>query len=493
VSLTARVSAFLLVTLAVVLAGFSAGLYLLARTYLHRQLDERLEAALDTLAAVAEIQDDHVEWEPDQRQLPVGRDPADGQVRWTVHDERGRLVSRSPNLGVSQLPGGEPGRAVDGQGQRWRVLRRTLRPGGPAKAGERTVPHGPPGHSGESAGKQRAPDEGSPRYGLLVITVGASLRGVEGTLNSLALALGGLSAGLLLLAALLARRLCRRALRPLTHMAEAARSMSVADLEARLPGPGTGDELEDLGLAFNELLGRVEEAFERLRRFTGDASHQLRTPLAAMLGQLELALRRERPAAEYREALTAAHGQAERLRRIVEALLFLARADAEAGLPEREHVDLGAWLTEHLRHWDAHSRRADLHLDLPARPPHWVHVHKALLGQLLDNLLDNACKYSPPGTAIQVGVTGADGSVTLLVEDTGPGIDAEDLLHIFEPFYRSARSRRLGQAGVGLGLAVARRIAVALGGTLFAQSGPGTGARFLLRLPECDRREAADV
>src|SRR5581483_11619807 len=106
-------------------------------------------------------------------------------------------------------------------------------------------------------------------------------------------------------------------------------SMSAADLDVRLPAADTGDELEELGLAFNDLLGRLQEAFERQRRFTGDASHQLRTPLTVMLGQIEVALRRDRPAGEYREALSVAHGQAERLRRIVEMLLFLARADAE--------------------------------------------------------------------------------------------------------------------------------------------------------------------
>jgi heavy metal sensor kinase len=478
VSLTARVSAFLLAALAVVLAGFSGGLYLLARSYLYGQVDERLEAALDTLAAAAEIQDDHVEWEPDQRQLPVGRDPAEGQVRWTVRDDRGRLVDRSANLRPEDHPAAGPapadaptGDVLDGSGQRWRVRQRRVMPMRPG-------PRAPAGGE-RSSGAAPAP----PRHASLVMTAAASLRGVEGTLASLAFALGGLSAALLLLAALLARRLCRRALRPVTHMAQAARSMSAADLGARLPAAGTGDELEDLGRAFNELLGRVEEAFERQRRFTGDASHQLRTPLAAMLGQLEVALRRERPAGEYREALAVARGQAERLRRIVEALLFLARADAEARLPDLERVDLCAWLTDHLRGWDAHPRRADLRVDLPHGPPRWVRVQPALLGQLLDNLLDNACKYSEPGAPVTVRVGEAPGAVTLVVEDAGSGIAPEDLPHIFEAFYRSAQARRLGRTGVGLGLAVAQRIAAALGGALAVESEPGKGARFVLRLP----------
>jgi heavy metal sensor kinase len=489
VSLTARVSAFLLVVLAVVLAGFSGGLYLLARSYLYGQVDERLEAALDTLAAVAEIQDDHVEWEPEQRLLALGRDPAEGQVRWTVRNEHGRVETRSANLRPGEFPetglpptAAQTGEVLDGAGQRWRVRQRRIVPGSPGKPSG-----GDPKRRDEqnaSHGKERPGAANAPgRHAFLVMTAAASLRGVEGTLSRLAFALAGLSAVLLLLTALLARRLCRRALRPVTHMAQAARAMSAADLGARLPAAGTGDELEDLGRAFNELLGRVEEAFERQRRFTGDASHQLRTPLTGMLGQLEVALRRERPAGEYREALAVAHGQAERLRRIVEALLFLARADAEARQPDLERVDLCAWLADHLRGWDAHPRRPDLRGDLPQGGPHWVRVQSALLGQLLDNLLDNACKYSERGAPVTVRVGEAPGAVTLAVEDAGFGIAPEDLPHVFEPFYRSAQARQLGRAGVGLGLAVAQRIATALGGALSVASEPGKGARFLLRLP----------
>src|SRR5207248_10102086 len=152
------------------------------------------------------------------------------------------------------------------------------------------------------------------------------------------------------------RALCRRALAPVTRMAGAARIMSAADLDQRLPAPGSRDELEDLRRAFNGLLGRLQEAFERQRRFTGDASHQLRTPLTVMLGQIEVALRRDRPAGEYRDALHVAHGQAVRLRQIVEMLLFLARADAEARLRHLERVELAGWLAGHLEQCSAHAR-----------------------------------------------------------------------------------------------------------------------------------------
>jgi signal transduction histidine kinase len=259
--------------------------------------------------------------------------------------------------------------------------------------------------------------------------------------------------------------------------------MSAADLDQRLSPAGTRDELDELGGAFNGLLGRLEEAFERQRRFTGDAAHQLSTPLTVLLGQLEVALRRDRSAEEYRTAIAEAHSRAVHLRRIVELLLFLARPEADAALPAMEIVDLIQWLPDHLAQWKAQARAGDLRLAVPSEGPLRAAVAPALLGQLVDNLLDNALKYSPTGSVVAVGLEPADDSVLLRVEDAGIGIPAEELEQVFEPFYRSPEARRMGKPGVGLGLAVARRIAVALGGTLTAESKPGRGSRFTLRLP----------
>jgi signal transduction histidine kinase len=197
-----------------------------------------------------------------------------------------------------------------------------------------------------------------------------------------------------------------------------------------------------------------------------------------------VALRRDRPAGDYRAALERVQGQAARLRQVVEMLLFLARADADARPAELEAVDLAAWLPTHLETWSGHERQPDLRLVVASGSPAWVRVHGPLLGQLLDNLLENACKYSRPGTSIVVHLDSEGGWVTLVVEDSGDGIAAEDLPHVFEPFYRAPQARRNGLAGVGLGLAVCRRIAAALGGTVEAESTPGRGSRFVLRLPE---------
>jgi signal transduction histidine kinase len=320
-------------------------------------------------------------------------------------------------------------------------------------------------------------------YPALVLIAGSNLGPVEATLRTLVRVTSGLSLTVWLLAAAVGRRVCRRALVPVTRMSAAARSMGADERERRLPVPRTGDELQDLGDAFNGLLARLQEAFERQSRFTGDASHQLRTPLAALLGQIEVALRRERSADDYRRVLSLVHDQAIHLGQLVEMLLFLARADAESELPDLETLDLSAWIDAQRPRWADHPRAPDLHFSVDDGPL-TARVHPPLLAQLLDNLLDNACKYSAAGTPITVRVGRESGRVALSVEDRGHGIDAEDFPHIFEPFYRSPRARRAGRAGVGLGLSVANRIAASFRGTLDARSDPGQGSRFVLLLPE---------
>jgi signal transduction histidine kinase len=283
------------------------------------------------------------------------------------------------------------------------------------------------------------------------------------------------SAAVLLAAALAGRWVCQRALRPLRRMSEDARSMNAGDAVNRLVAPATADELGDLGRSFNDLLDRLRESYERQQRFTGDASHQLRTPLAVILGQVEVALRRDRPADEYRRVLETVHAKSGHLQRIVEALLFLARADGESKAPSRERIDLNAWLPEHLETWSGHARHADLRAELGDRPA-VVEVHPVLLGELVNVLLDNACRYSAAGTAIVLRVENRNGEIALEVIDEGAGIAAADLPRIFEPFVGSG-------GGTGLGLSIARRLADVLGGTLRVNSTPGKGSRFTLALP----------
>jgi heavy metal sensor kinase len=453
-TLTNRLTAYFLGALTLVLAAFSVALYLLAHAYLERQTDERVENALDTLVAAIDISEGFLEWEGHERHLTLGKDEGPTQVRWTVHAADGSLIAKSDNLQADDL---DVKRSA-----RWRVADRTIL--------------GDPSVRMPASSKK----DDAPKHSQLRVTAAVSLQSQDSTLFNLAWALMGLSAAVLMIAALAGRWFCRRALAPVSAMAGAARAMTAAHLDARLPISGNADELAELEHAFNDLLTRLQEAFERQRRFTGDASHQLRTPLAAVLGQVEVALRRDRSPGEYREVLRRALGQGEQLQKIVESLLFLARTDGESRLPDLQEVDLADWLPNHLERWRDHRRWPDLMIETePCR----VFVQSALLGQLIDNLLDNACKYSAPGQAIAVQVRRRAQEVLVSVEDAGAGIAAEDVPHLFEPFFRSSQARRDGKAGVGLGLAIARRIAAALGGRLDLDRSTSRGSRFILRLP----------
>jgi len=465
-TLASRLSLFFLAALAVVLIGFSATLYGLARVHLFRQVDAQSTAIVDAMTAAVDVEPDGLEWEASER-LFKPEQAADGAIVWAVFDENGQQIDGLPQ-GENLLSGatGESGaRDLAWHGETWRIHWRTLR-----------SPGNPPGSN------HHDPEPEKKRHRVLVMAVGVPLGPIFGTLRTLALALAGVSAIVWACAAVFGRLLCWRALMPLTNMAKTARAISAADLGQRLPQAYTKDELEDLGRAFNDLLTRLQDSFERQRRFTGEASHQLRTPLTAMMGQVEVALRHERSVEEYRRVLTSVQSQSERLHQIVEMLLFLARADADAKLPELEEVELSTWLVDHVKSWKEHPRYSDIQLKL-ANGPVWVRVHPWLLAQALDNLLDNACKYSPRDSAIVVGtgIDGADGS--LWAEDHGFGIAPSELPHLFVPFYRSEDARQRGIGGVGLGLAVTARIISALGGHIDLTSQPGQGSRFMIRLP----------
>lgn len=452
-SLTTRLLLHSQVALAVVLAVLCVGVPVAAHWYVRHQAAETAERAVATLVASVDIEPDSVEWEPSDREVVLGTGPLGEAAHWVVTDARGEMVDRSPNATTDELVGSG-----------WAVVRRMVHP---------------PGAAGEQLTRNRTTEEVEKgEYPALVFTAGVRIAPLLAAADELAVGLAGGSLLVWLAAFAVGRWVCQRALRPVTALADAARSLNVEDATARIPPVTTRGELEDLRNAMGGMLDRLHAALARERRFTAEASHQLRTPLGVILGQVDVALRRPRPADEYERVLGVVRRQASDLARSVEALLFLARSDAPP--PAVEVIDLREWVPEYVRSLAAHPRVADVSFAIEPDRLLRVSAHPPLLRELVGNLVENALKYSPAGTPIELSVTDNDG-VCLAVADRGPGVAPADLPHLFEPFYRAAGT--LTVPGSGLGLAVVARIAAAFGGQVTADNRSGGGARFALTLP----------
>jgi two-component system OmpR family sensor kinase len=480
-TLTNRFSIFLLSVLAVVLFGFTSALYLLAGSYLHRELDDRLNAELEKLTAAAEIKTPQLlQWEPEKHHLITGLDTGLEHARWIVRERTNQVVDHSKNLVDSpdfemlldatanctspDSSVNEPVTFNVTPPPSWQVRSKRLLPPSPTLELEPS----------SRTGRKRT-------YPELVMIAALSTKPIDQQLRALLLWSSALSVILWLSTAFMGRWLCHRALSPLHRMAISARDLPATEIRRRIPLPGTSDELEELGVAFNGLLGRVQIAMECRQRFASQASHQLRTPLAMLLGHLQVALRRDRTAEEYRRALIRAELKGQQLCRIIEALLFLTRAETEGVLPELTDIDLAEWIPGQVARWSGHERFPDIRFRLDETPIR-VRAHPELLGQAFDNLLENACKYSSPGSPVQVRTERGEQIIKLLVQDAGVGIEQEDLAQLFEPFFRTRYARDQGIAGTGLGLAVVRRIASAFKGSIRVQSIPGRGSTFILEL-----------
>lgn len=468
-TLTTRLSFYFIGTLAVVLVAFSIALYFLAHRHLTQQLDTKLESAARTLASGAEVEAEGVEWEPHNRPHTSAPDAFGDELRWTLATDEGQVIDSSRQEGTRELlaeadngfrTGHRNPRRFDHGGRAWEAIRMRL---APESAPADPIKQG--------------------KYPALVLTVAVPLDPIHSMLRTLAAALVGLTVAILAVALVVSRAVCRRALAPVTRMAETARAMDAADLSGRLPDLRTTDELGELTRAFNDLLDRLAAAFEQERRFASEASHQLRTPLAGLIGQIEVALRREREPSEYRRVLDSVLNQAGRLRRVVESLLFLARSEADAVLPGLERTDLVKWIPSRLAVWAENARCGDLLFE-PLLDEAGADIQPDLFGELLDALIDNALKYSPPGTPVTVRVGRDADGVWVEVEDRGCGIALEDVPRLFRPFFRSESARKRGVPGVGLGLAVVARIAAAMGGSVGVESEVGVGSRVRVRLPQ---------
>ena len=289
------------------------------------------------------------------------------------------------------------------------------------------------------------------------------------------------------LAAVCGYLLTRRAFAPVRQITQTAREIGEGgDLSRRIGLTGRKDEIHTLAAEFDAMFARLEQAFDREKQFTDDASHELRTPTAVILSQSEYALENTQPQGETRAALESIHTQAARMAALLSQLLMLARADNGRQVVQREPVDLSE-LVEMVAETEAEQAEArNITVQTELEPGVMVQGDETLLMRLLINLTENAIRYGRPGGQVKLTLRRQDGEAVGTVEDDGIGIAPEDLDKIWQRFWQADPARSGG--GAGLGLSMVRWIAGAHGGRVTVQSEPGKGSIFTFFLP-CEKNE----
>jgi len=317
--------------------------------------------------------------------------------------------------------------------------------------------------------------------GRSVVLVGSSLQDRRDQLLQLAatLAIGGPIA--LAVISLAGWWLAGAALRPVQRMQREAASISSVDLDRRLSAPAADDEVAGLAATLNQMLDRIQGSFERERRFVDNASHELRTPVAILKAELDLALSRARTREELEDALRSASEETDHLARLAEDLLILSRANEGRLDVRRTKTSLLDLLEASAHHFEARASGAGVHIEVTAEATD-VRLDPVRVRQALDDLLDNAVRHAPPGGTILLSGARVNGAVRVGVEDSGAGFPHDFLSHAFEPFAR--RAGAAGGDGAGLGLSIVRAIAEAHGGSAEVGNRPQGGAIVTMILGE---------
>lgn len=462
-----RLTLWYLLALAVVLALFGAGVYVALRESLNDGLEASVRSRSDALVGVIQLDGARpvlpasvVNAQPVTSQGGGLDDEAAEEQYARTWDQAGNVVSDA---------GGEDSEVARRQAtlvpvldgaERWETL--------PGEDAEFTVLVRPIVDNGQIVG---------------ALEVGQSREDVDDTLGTLLFILTIAMPITLVLAGIGGLLIAGRALAPVDSVTRLARRISAEDLSARLDLSLPDDELGRLARTFDEMIARLEAAFRRQRQFTGDASHELRSPLTALKGQVDVALARPRDSEEYRAVLTAINEEVDRLISLVGSLLALARADAGEIPFSREPISLGDAVDGAVEQIEPLAEQRGIRLAREEGPAITIEADESLLLQLLLNLLDNAIKHTPSGGDVGVSWAVDDDSVFVTVSDSGIGIDAEHLPHVFERFYRVDKARTRAEGGTGLGLAIGTWIAEAHGGDISAASTPGRGSSFTVRLP----------
>jgi two-component system OmpR family sensor kinase len=426
------------------------------------QVDAALLALAETeVASALDSPDDQVHLHE------TASDPATAALRRLdklvqLIDDGGRVLDRSATFGAASLPVSAA------------VLERL-------RAGEIVI-ETLPDFAGDPVRVVAVPIDidGRFRYAL---QVGTSLRPVAGFVRIARILFAGAAVAILAGVVLTGAWLSHRALRPVDRIVAMARRIGDTTLAHRLPHPGTQDELGRLVTTLNEMLARIERSVEAQRRFTTDASHELRSPLSRLRTELDVTLRRARAAEDYEAVLRSCREEVERLSQLTEELLVLARLDAGERDRAREAVALMPVVEEAIERLAAEIDDRKVTAATDGDRSVAVAIPRTLLALVVGNLLGNAVKFSPAGGEVAVRVERDDGSATLTVVDHGPGLSPQEIPRVFERFYRGPAAGSPDAPGFGLGLALCRAVVEAYGGSIAVASSPGHGSTFTVRVP----------
>jgi heavy metal sensor kinase len=316
-----------------------------------------------------------------------------------------------------------------------------------------------------------------------LVQAGLSLEGLDATLQRASLILLILTPSVFLMGLVGGWLVVGRALQPVEELTRTALELESRNLSRRIVPPVSDDEIGRLAAAFDQMLARLDRSFRQVQQFSADASHEMKTPLTTIRGEAEVALMGERTADEQRRALQTILAEAERMSRIIENLLLLARTDSDRGLLKHEPVALDELLLAAYEPLERVARAKSVQIELGDLPEVEVAGDRLWLLQLVTNLLNNAIKYTPEGGTVSLSLEQSGDEARVRVRDTGVGIPAEHQPFIFDRFYRVDAGRSRDSGGTGLGLSIARWVAESHGGSIEVQSEPGRFTEFLVRLP----------
>ena len=426
-----------------------------------RLLDDRMSYVGNVLTHADPLRELQVEFET--AAAPRQRTP----LLFRLIDGDGRVLAEAPGMerrvpaAAFPAPTGEEGHAAEGRvfqaadGARFRL----------------------------ATGTVRGPAGGSKPY---VVQAAAALAPQEMLLAAYRARLWLIMSVALVLCIAVGYEVARRGIRPIEQVTQTARRIRATALDSRIEPASMPAELRSLAGEFNEMLDRLAEAFARVSRFSADIAHELRTPVNNLRGVAEVAIAKARDPDEYRDALASTMEEAARLTRIIDALLFLARAEDPRHQVDREPLDVARELSVVAEFYEASASEAGVSIevsgDAAAPAPIVASANRTLLQRAIGNLLDNALAHTPRGGRITLSTVRTGATVRVVVADTGEGIPPEHLPHVFDRLYRVAGDRSKNTGGTGLGLAIVRSIAASHGGSVEIASSPA-GTRVTIVLP----------